>query len=382
MTHAAERSRYDGLALPGTSEYESAHAALFARGGRIEGTNVFEPIHDGYRASAAAPLDLSTDEACRGQQDIRTMLGELILSELRGVVSDEIAGFTARSIFARMAEREGANGGILQRRLHETPLLVANDEVRNAEILRACEAADNGTATMRQAYDAMRSRGHASGEFGNITVIKDKRSEHLDEMEHETKQLMGADYQPTDYRVSIDTFDRDPGAPGNHHLGAVRIKAKRQFGTLQSGPLVKERTFVIVDLSRNGGVDQEIVDEIIEAHRREQQQEIERKISRHTLKISMDENEILERLRHPAEEVSCESKGVDYSQLPHLQHMLDWLVQNEFRGNQVLARNTTIYGYDARVDAALRAQQAAENEKLFTAQMSLPHADLKKSLYT
>lgn len=382
MTHAAEYAHYDGLVLPGTSEYESARAALIARGGRIEGTNVFEPIRGGYRASAAAPLKMDSEEAHADQAAIRKMLGDLILCELRGVVSDEVVGFTARSVFARMAEREGANGGILQRHLYDTPLLIANDEVRNAEILRACEAADRGTATMRQAYDAMRSRGHASGEFGNITIIGDKRIEHLDALEQETKQLMGADYQPTDYRVSIDTFDRDPGAPGNHHLGAVRIKAKRQFGMLQDGPLVKERTFVIVDLSRKGGVNQEIVDEIVEAHRREQQKEAERKMSRHTLKISLNEDEVLQRLRNPSEETACESKGVDYRQLPHLQNMLEWLVENEFRGSPVLARNTTVYGYDPKVDAVLRARQAVENEKLLTQQASLSLTDLTKSLYT
>lgn len=344
-----------------TSRTDSVEA-LRNRDGLILGTSIFEPIsgrEDVYRPHESTPL-LSNDTLDSHQSGVRYMVGALIDHELGHKVSDKVLKFIHHSIQMRMLQRDGSNSVSYTTRLHDTIPNVVDEELRN-ELIESCTAAENGTASMYQSDMTRRALGMASVEYGNLTIIGDKRAEHLPDMYDEASELLGkniAEVEP--YRIEVIGFDREPDGRKNNHLGAMRIKMKRHLGYLDDGTEVKQRTLAIIDMSQKSGMDPSITKAIFEAHERERIAKEQSKLARACMKLTAgsDEATILSVLNTGSNKIVPVAHETDYAKLFEVNMMIQELMNRDMTDSLVLARNETIYGYNKETDDLIHRKSA------------------------
>lgn len=334
---------------------------LRSRQGLILGTSIYEPIagrETVYRPYESTPLDLSDEVLDIHQDDVRRMMSDLIDHEYAGRVSDSVLRFLRHSILTRMIQRDGSNAASYSSRLHKTLPGELEGTIEN-EIIEACRAAKAGTALMTQSEVAREVLGMASAEYGNITVIGNKRAEHIPDMFSEASELLNRDITDVEpYRIEVIGFDREPDGRKNNHLGAMRVKIKRYLGELDNGTEVKQRTMAIINLSKGAGVDQAITQAIFGEYEKERKSKQNAKLARAYLKLTAksDEDLLLREVDMRRNKLVAPPSlyTANYGKLSEVEMMIQELISRDMLDPLVLARNETIYGFNKATDRLIR----------------------------
>jgi hypothetical protein len=323
-------------------------APLLAYEGRIRGTDIQEPVTgraEIYRPYETVPL-IETDELNAHQEEVAQMYHLLIDSELADRTSLDVRGYILHSIQTRAWQRRGTNSMIYATRLHEM-----NHEEATPEFNHLHRSVVEGTATIEQSEFVRRTLGMASIEYGNLTMIGDKRTEYMPNLLAEASQLVGADISDVaPYRIKVVGFDREPDEKTGAHLGAMRIQLKRKLGTLFDGTVVKQRTFAIVDLSHQG----RISDAITAAYQQERHANKEYDLyiksrKRDMLKYASDMT--LTAMRDATRTTDAPTlRTTRYENIPEVAEYIQFLIDSDMCDSSVLARNETIYGYNEAID--------------------------------
>lgn len=295
------------------------------------------------------------------------VIDALILDELADAVSPQVLAFIRRSIESRMLLRDGTNKAAYSVRLHrDAPLAI--DGMSDHERIDARHAVDGGYASMRQVDAIRQSDGMGSMEYGSLTIIGDKRREHLADMYGEASQLVGHDVSTVDpYRIEVIGFDREPDGEAYRHMGAMRIAVRRHLGYLSDGAELKQRTVAIVDLRPSTGIDPAIVAGIFSAYDREKESKRQVKIARKVLKAVIDrsdEEAIISSIHAQPLVYIPEELDLDYAKIPEIQKLIEWLVAQDMQHPTVLARNETIYAVNRDVNNQIAEQQQQRDSKL------------------
>lgn len=281
----------------------------------VSGTDIREPTTGReamYRPTEATPLVYDEQH----QAEVWSMMKNLIIYEFGENISKKTLEFIIHAIGNRMVARDGSNAASYTMRLNTAPY---STELPSG---LACMHAEQGTGTMQENDVARRFFGMSSVEYGNLTIVGDKRLEYLPGMYNEADELLGGmRVQTAAYGTRIIAFDRNPVE--SNHLGSMRIQMKHRLGTLNDSTEVKQRTLAIIDLSPSSGFDQDIVRAIISAYRSGSTDIIR---DANGLKRALDELERLE-LAHPL----------------------------------VLARNETIYGYNQETEAKIKQRNLRQS---------------------
>ncbi len=336
--------------------------ALKNRNGLILDTSIYEPIsgrEDVYRPYESIPL-LSNELLEEHQHDVRIMIDALIDHELKNRVSNSVLKFIRHNIEMRMIQRDGSNGASYATRLYDTIPDSLDDNTRS-ELLAARRASEDGTATMYQNDITRRILGMASTEYGNLTIVGNKRADFLSGMYTEASELLVKDIAEIEpYRIEVIGFDREPDGRKNNHLGAMRIKVKRHLGYLDDGTEMKQRTLAIIDMSPKSGVDPSITAAIFKAHEKERKIKEQNKLARACMKITAgnDEETILNALNTGSNKIVSASYEADYAKLFEVDVMIRELLNRGMSDELVLARNETIYGYNKNVDDMIHRRNA------------------------
>lgn len=326
-------------------------APLLAYEGYIRGTDIQEPVTgraERYRPYETVPL-IETDELNEHQEEVAQMYHRLIDHELADHISLDVRGYILHSIQTRAWQRRGTNSIIYTTRLHEM-----NEDEATPEFNYLHRSVVEGTATVEQSEFVRRTLGMASIEYGNLTMIGDKRTEYMPDLLTEVGEFVGADISDiAPYRIKVVGFDREPDAKLDTPLGAMRIQLKRKLGTLHDGTEVKQRTFAIIDLSRQ----KHIADVITAAYQQEQHANKE-----YDLYIKSRKRDMLKHARDMTLTAMRDAtRGVDaptrrttcYEAIPEVAAYIQSLIDSDMCDGSVLARNETIYGYNEATDSEI-----------------------------
>ena len=337
---------------------------LLAYEGRIRGTDIHEPVTgraEVYRPYETVPL-IETDELNAHQEEVAQMYHLLIDHELADRTSLDVRGYILHSIQTRAWQRRGTNSIIYTTRLHEM-----NEEDATPEFNRLHRSVVEGTATMEQSEFVRRTLGMASIEYGNLTMIGDKRTEYMPDLLTEASELVGADISDVEpYRIKVVGFDFEPNGKGSAPLGAMRIQLKRKLGTLYDGTVVKQRTFAIVDLSRQG----RISDAIIAAYQREQRanKEYDSYIkSRKSDMLKHASDMTLTAMRDATRSANAPTlQTTRYEDIPEVAEYIQYLIDSDMCDDSVLARNETIYGFNEATDNEIHRRNIGRSTLLYS----------------
>lgn len=326
-------------------------APLLAYEGCIRGTNIQEPVTgraELYRPYETVPL-IETDELNAHQEEVAQMYHLLIDHELADRTSLDVRGYILHSIQTRAWQRRGTNSMIYATRLHEM-----NEDEATPEFNHLHRSVVEGTATVEQSEFVRRTLGMASIEYGNLTMIGDKRTEYMPDLLTEVGGLVGADISDVaPYRIKVVGFDREPDEKTGAPLGAMRIQLKRKLGTLYDGTEVKQRTFAIVDLSHQ----KHLSDVITAAYRQEQQANKEYDLyiksrKRDMLKHASDMT--LTAMRDATRTANAPTlRTTRYEDIPEVAVYIQDLIDSDMCDSSVLARNETIYGFNEATNSEI-----------------------------
>ena len=241
--------------------------------------------------------------------------------ELDGRVKAPIVSFVIHSIKNRMQSREGQNAAAHITRLYKEPQLDFDQTHTAGDILEAIEAAKHGEASVLQGEFARRALGMSSIEYANLTTIGSFRSELEMPMWDDVGKLLGHDARALNgddfYAVRPLAFDRS--LKDAQHIGAIRVGAKRELGTLDDGTIVKARTALVLDTSYASDFDKDALKEILTVGRAAENSKDKKAPS--------------------AEEQIAQLPAFQEAVRRHLFHS---------HTDTVLARNDTIYGYNKK----------------------------------
>lgn len=300
---------------------------------------------DGYNA---APVLLVGEDADSELVERQRLLAERFANaahgEFDGIYRDKTVNFIIHSIHNRMHSREGLNASAYMSRLYRQPVYEFAPEFSREIIDEACAAVKNATATVMQNEIARKVWGMSSVEYTNLTLVNDFRGELEEPMWDEVSELTGHDVRPThldDYQIEkarILGFDRL--LEGAQHIGALRIGLKRTVGELEDGTLVKVRTSAVVNTNHNSHVDRAFINDILET-------------ANQKVTITGRDGEFF------AEETINSDAALDrINKLPGFKPFVQRLIEEQFRPDEVLARNETVYGTNPQTAHQLKIYKA------------------------
>jgi hypothetical protein len=265
-----------------------------------------EADFDGHNS---APLLIIGDEAdprlIARQDQLHRLFEQLARSELGSYVKPSVIDFVIQSIQSRMNQREGLNGMSYINRKYKYPQYSEVPDYPEEYVLESTEESKYGGGIMLQKEIARQAFGSDSTEFGNITMIADKRKEQERSIWEDAGSLVGKDATPKPedmYSLQVLGFDRDIRTSA--HIGAMRIGMKRYLGVTEFETTVKARTTAIINTSPSAGFDPDLI----------------------------------ELFRDTA------IAGKKIAELPEFKKAVSWLVESELPSGLVLARNETVYG--------------------------------------
>lgn len=287
---------------------------------------------DNFDGHSAAPLLLigeEQDEKVKSKQDkLIVSMGDLGRSEISRYASSRVVDFSVSSIVARIHQREALNANSYIRRAYRSRLNYNElPGMTKAEIDEACEKARYGEGTAIENEIARVALGMRSVEYGNLTIIGEKRKQLESSLWDEVGSLVGKNATPDPdevYRMRILGFDRDIRLPQNVNYGAMRIGLKRIIGTTPHGAIVKGRTTAIINMSTETGIDRSLRD-----------------LFRETAIQAAQRDELTNKPKDEAEALMVVAR------LPEFQRCVHWLMTTKISEGIVLARNETVYGAEA-----------------------------------
>jgi hypothetical protein len=284
-----------------------------------------EDDFDGHRAAPLLLIGEEQDDKVKNTQDrlIRS-LGSLAETEISKYANKRVVGFSVMSIIARIHQREALNANSYIRRPHKTPLYDEFPDMHADEIDAICEKVRHGQGTAIENEIARVAFGMESVEYGNLTIVGEKRKQLEKPLWDEISTLVGKDANPDPdgvYRMSVLGFDRDIRSSENVNYGAMRIGLKRLVGTTAHDATVKSRTTAIINMSTETGIDRPLRELFRETA-------IEATKPDKETGIPKDEAEGLEAV----------------ARLPEFQRCVHWLMTTDISEGIVLARNETVYG--------------------------------------
>jgi hypothetical protein len=270
-----------------------------------------EDNFDGYNS---APLLIIGEEAkpeLREQQDrLGNNIVELVYSELSSYANPIVVKFVAKSIISRMHQRESLNGNSYRFRDNILPVTGLTPEYDPEYVLDACEKSKYGKGSMIQKEIARVAFGSKAAEYGNLTIVGDKRKQLETPMWDEVSELVGHDATPKpDQMYGLQVLGFDRVITESSHIGAMRIGMKRLIGQTEFGAKVKARTTAIINMSTSTGIDRDLL-----------------KLFKETVIRTGEVSSVAE--------------------LPEFKNAVSWLVGSELPPGLVLARNETIYGFE------------------------------------
>jgi hypothetical protein len=301
-------------------------------------TEIQPPITDEYVYNEAdfdnhnsAPLLLIGEESIpklvEKQNQLHQDFKSLTLSELADYTKPATQEYVWRSIDSRMHQREGYNALSY---IHRNNEYIAFDQVPSYPEEYVIDAVDNsmfGRGTMIQKEIARQAMGMDSAEYGNLTIIGEKRKALEQSLWEDAGELVGHTTTPLPeqiYGLQMLGFDRD--IRKSAHVSAMRIGLKRLLGVTEFGTVVKARTTAIVNISPSAGIDPNIVDLFRETVTKNTAPENGNKL---------DDVDSYTELNTAYQRIS---------ELPEFTNAVKWLVQTELPKKLVLARNETVYG--------------------------------------
>lgn len=288
-----------------------------------------EDDFDGHHAAPLLLIGEEQNEEVKNTQDrFIDSISALTESEISKYASSRVVGFSVMAITARIHQREALNANSYIRRPYRTPCYDEFPDMSSSDIDVICEKVRYGHGTAIENEIARVALGMESVEYGNLTIIGEKRKQLEESLWGEVSELVGRDASPTPdgvYRMSVLGFDRDIRLPGNVNYGAMRIGLKRHVGTTPYGATVKNRTTAIINTSTETGIDRSL-----------------RELFRETaIKATARDEETGE----PKNEI----EGLNaITHLPEFQRCVYWLMTTDISEGIVLARNETVYGIRAK----------------------------------
>lgn len=285
-----------------------------------------------FDGSNAAPLLIVGPEQRQDLIDQQNKLAKnfkgAAYEYLRGLTDEEVINFVANSICNRMHQREAQNGMAYFSRISKTPDLSRVPYATEEEVLEACEQSKIGQARIAQHALSAAAWGMYSWEGKNITVIDTFRKDLEAPMWEEVSEFAGVDASPTfDTMRGFKVHQFIGGETHNSPIRAMRIEMKRTIRELEDGTELKARTFAVINTERSSGFSQRDIRSIFEARRAGESME------NHT----------------------------------PLLDMIERLVDDTLPRGVALARNETVYGYNASTEQEFikkRAEDAARADAL------------------
>ncbi len=306
--------------LPHMSNFETSHYVYS------------EADFDGYRAAPLVAIDSPARPQLIASQDgLARNLEALVYATLPEYAKPSAVDFVARSIIARMQQREGMNSISYIGRQNETPIVPTTMDSTPEEVAEACEKMVYGRGSVLQNELARVAYGMTAAEYANLTVIGEVRKHLEPAMWDEVSELAGKDATPQFndfYRFSSHGFDKN--IVDDVNVSALRIGMKRRIGVTPDGADIKARTTAIFKLYptyRAMGLSGNEIRETIAEF-----QEVERYRAAHGLTTP------------EARDADQTDRCTNIAELPAFQLAVEWLVSTQVEPGLVLARNETVYG--------------------------------------
>ncbi len=285
-----------------------------------------EADFDGHNAAPLLLFGSERDKTIVKRQDkiVSSILG-LARSEIGRYASQRVVDWALPAMRSRIHQREGLNSrSYMNRTYKDRPAYNLLPELFKSDIDIACERAKYGEAVAKQNEIARVALGMKTAEYGNLTILGQKRKNLESHLWDDISELTGVDATPDPskiYRIKLLGLDRDITQPENVNYGAMRIEIKRHVGKTAYGAVVKGRTTAIINTSTNTGFDSNL-----------------KNLFRETAIDAMRRKEGAEAFPEDAEGLRA------IANLPEFQKCIHWLMTSEVPEGIVLARNETVYG--------------------------------------